>query len=44
MIKHHGKDAGRHDLGGDGSEADRPTGGSTARDRTGVDPQEGPDA
>jgi hypothetical protein len=44
MIKHHGKEAGRHDLGSDGTEADRPTGGSTARDRTGVDPTEGPDA
>jgi hypothetical protein len=44
MIKHHGKEAGRHDLGSDGTEADRPTGGSTARDHSGVDPTEGPDA
>jgi hypothetical protein len=43
MAKHHGKEAGRHDSGSDGSNADRPTGGSTARDSTGVDPQEGPD-
>ena len=42
MIQHHGKEAGRHDTGTGGSEAERPTGGSTSRDRTGVDPQEGP--
>jgi hypothetical protein len=44
MIKHEGKEAGRHDTGTDDSEAARPTGSSTARDHTGVDPQEGPDA
>jgi hypothetical protein len=41
MIKHEGKEAGRHDSGRDDSEAERPTGGSTSRDHTGVDPQEG---
>jgi hypothetical protein len=41
MIKHEGKEAGRHDTGEDDSEAGRPTGGSTSRDHTGVDPQEG---
>ena len=44
MTKHHGKEAGRHDTDTDDSEAGRPTGSSTPRDRTGVDPQEGPDA
>jgi hypothetical protein len=43
MIKHHGKEAGRHDTGIDDTAAERPTGGSTERDRSGVDPQEGPD-
>jgi hypothetical protein len=42
MIEHHGKEAGRHDTGTDDSEAERPTGESTERDRGGVDPQEGP--
>jgi hypothetical protein len=42
MIKHEGKEAGRHDTGTDGSQAGRPTGGSTPRDGAGVDPQEGP--
>jgi hypothetical protein len=42
MIKHHGKEAGRHDTGTDDSESERPTGESTARDRGGIDPQEGP--
>jgi hypothetical protein len=42
MIKHHGKEAGRHDTGTDDSESERPTGESTPRDRGGVDPQEGP--
>lgn len=41
LIKHHGKEASRHDLGSDGSEVDRSIGSSTARDRTGVDPQDG---
>jgi hypothetical protein len=41
MIEREGKEAGRHDTGTDDSEAGRPTGESTARDRTGVDPQEG---
>ena len=41
MIKHEGKEAGRHDSGTDDSEAERPTGGSTSRDHTGVDPKEG---
>jgi hypothetical protein len=43
MIKHEGKEAGRHDTGTDDSEAGRPTGTSTSRDHTGVDPQKGPD-
>jgi hypothetical protein len=42
MIKHHGKEAGRRDTGTDDSEAGRPTGESTERDRGGVDPQKGP--
>ena len=42
MIEHHGKEAGRHDTGTDDSEAERPTGESTERDRGGIDPQEGP--
>ena len=42
MIKHHSKEAGHHDTSTDDSESERPTGGSTARDRRGVDPQEGP--
>jgi hypothetical protein len=42
MIKHHGKEAGRHDTGTDASESGRPTGESTERDRGGIDPQEGP--
>jgi hypothetical protein len=37
-----GKEAGRFDSGSDGSKADRPTGGSTPRDLTGVNPQDGP--
>jgi hypothetical protein len=39
--KRDGKEAGRRDTGTDDSEAGRPTGESTARDHTGVDPQEG---
>lgn len=35
-----GKEAGRYDTGTDPSKADRPTGTSTARDDTGIDPQE----
>jgi len=42
MIQHEGKEAGRHDSGRDDSEAQRPTGQSTSRDHTGVDPQQGP--
>jgi hypothetical protein len=41
MIKHEGKESGRLDTGEDSSEAGRPTGASTSRDHTGVDPQEG---
>jgi hypothetical protein len=36
-----GKEAGRTDTGTDGAAADRPTGESTQRDATGVDPQDG---
>jgi hypothetical protein len=35
-----GTEAGREDTGTDGTPADRPTGASTVRDRTGIDPQE----
>ncbi len=38
-----GKEAGRVDTGADDSETGRPTGESTPRDRSGVDPQDGPD-
>ncbi len=38
-----GKEAGRVDTGADDSDTGRPTGKSTPRDRTGVDPQEGPE-
>jgi hypothetical protein len=41
VAKSAGKEAGRHDTGTEDTEARRPTGESTARDRTGVDPQEG---
>jgi hypothetical protein len=41
VAKNEGKEAGRHDTGIEDTEAERPTGESTARDRTGVDPQEG---
>ena len=40
MLAEDGKEAGRQDTGTDGTAADRPTGTSTARDSTGVDPQE----
>jgi hypothetical protein len=36
MIDEDGKEAGRFDTGTDGTKADRPTGGSTPRDLTGV--------
>jgi hypothetical protein len=36
-----GKEAGRADTGSDGTVGDRPTGESSARDLTGVDPQDG---
>jgi len=36
MIDEDGKEAGRFDTGTDGTKADRPTGGSTPRDVTGV--------
>jgi hypothetical protein len=39
MIDQDGKEAGRYDLGTQGP-TNRPVGGSTARDSTGVDPQE----
>jgi len=37
-----GKEAGRYDTGPDDTKAARPTGKSTPRDMTGVDPQDGP--
>lgn len=40
MTAEDGKEAGRQDTGTDGTAADRPTGSSTARDSTGVDPQD----
>src|ERR1700736_3998734 len=39
MIDEEGKEAGRHDLGTQGP-TNRPVGGSTARDSSGVDPQD----
>lgn len=41
VAKSDGKEAGRYDTGTEDTEAERPTGESTARDRTGVDPQKG---
>jgi hypothetical protein len=40
VVDDDGTEPGRQDTGSDGTPADRPTGASTARDRTGVDPQE----
>jgi hypothetical protein len=40
VIDDAGTEPGREDTGSDGTPADRPTGASTVRDRTGVDPQE----
>ncbi|MEP6658689.1 MAG: hypothetical protein ABJD24_02095 [Acidimicrobiales bacterium] len=40
MVDRDGKEAGRKDTGTDNTPAQRPTGTSTARDTTGVDPQE----
>ena len=40
IVKEDGKEPGRFDTGSDGTPADRPTGGSTARDATGIDPQD----
>lgn len=40
MVEHDGKEAGRIDTGSDGTPADRPTGTSTARDASSVDPQD----
>lgn len=39
MIAEEGKEAGRYDLGTQGK-TNRPVGGSTSRDSTGVDPQD----
>jgi hypothetical protein len=41
IIDKDDKEAGRYDTGTDDSPAQRPTGESTARDRTGIDPQKG---
>jgi len=41
MTDEDGKEAGRIDTGTDGTPANRPTGTSTPRDITGVNPQEG---
>jgi hypothetical protein len=40
VVEQDGKEAGRFDTGTDGTPGERPTGGSDARDATGVDPQE----
>jgi len=39
VVEDEGKEAGRHDAGTQG-ETERPVGTSTARDSTGVDPQD----
>jgi hypothetical protein len=44
VVTQDGKEPGRIDTGTDGSFADRPTGTSTARDRTGIDPQDADDS
>jgi hypothetical protein len=41
VVREEGKEAGRSDTGTDDTPAQRPTGTSSARDMTGVDPQEG---
>ena len=43
MVDAEGKEAGREDTGTDDTPAQRPTGTSTARDASGVDPQGKPD-
>lgn len=43
VVKREGKESGRHDAGIEDSEAGRPTGGSTQRDHTSINPQKGPD-
>lgn len=40
VIETDGKEAGRFESGHDDTPAGRPRGGSTARDDTGIDPQE----
>jgi hypothetical protein len=40
IVDRDGKEPGRDETGTDGSPADRPTGTSTARDATGIDPQD----
>lgn len=40
IAEQDGKEPGRFDTGTDGTPADRPTGGSTPRDGTGVNPQD----
>ncbi len=42
LVDAEGKEPGRQDTGTDDTPGQRPTGTSTARDATGVDPQEGP--
>jgi hypothetical protein len=42
VVQQEGKEAGRRDTGTDDSPAQRPTGTSSPRDMTGVDPQDGP--
>jgi hypothetical protein len=42
VVKQEGKEPGRRDTGKEGK-AERPTGESSARDTTGINPQEGPD-
>ena len=43
VVGQEGKEAGREDTGTDDTRGQRPTGTSTPRDVTGVDPQSGPD-
>lgn len=42
VAREEGKEAGRRDTGTDDTPAQRPTGTSSPRDMTGVDPQDGP--
>lgn len=41
IVDKDGKEAGRHDTGTDNSPAERPTGESTKRDQSSINPQQG---